>query len=91
MNTITRLNCSNCKFLSSKKEKVEKDDLNAQGGISDQTSAEKDRARNVKLITLPGKMAVTEKHWCNNSKVDQWVTKHMWCRGWEATGTIHVK
>jgi hypothetical protein len=89
---ITRLNCSNCKSVSgSKVEPVDNDALNTQGGIKDSSVQEKSRARKIKLITLPGKMKVTEKHWCNNKEVDQWVTEHMWCRRWEATGTIHIK
>lgn len=89
---ITRLNCSNCKFVStSKTTSVTKDQLNANGGIKDATPEERDRARKIRLITLPGKMKITEAHWCNQSEVDQWVTQRMWCRKWEATGTIHPK
>lgn len=88
---ITRLNCSNCEFLSSKKEPVDKEDLNSQGGMKNQTPAEESRARKIKLITLPGKMDVSFKHWCEHSDVDQWVTQHMWCRRWEASGTLHQK
>jgi hypothetical protein len=90
MNIISRLNCSNCKFVSSKKVvDVDSKDLNPQGGIKDSSPAEKTRGKNIRLITLPGKMKVTSKHWCENSTVDQWVTEHMWCRKWEAVGTIH--
>jgi hypothetical protein len=90
MKTITRLNCSNCKFLSTKKfEDVTKEELNKQGGMKDQTPEEKSRARKIKLITLPGDMKVTTKYWCDVSSVDQWVTEHMWCRCWEADGTLH--
>jgi len=91
MSTITRLNCSNCKFVSSRKEPVDKKDLNKQGGIKNQTPDEENRARKIRLITLPGSMSVEFKHWCNCPSVDQWVTEHMWCRCWEASGTIHPK
>lgn len=88
--TITRLNCSNCKYVSSKKTvSVTSGELNVQGGTKNQTSEENMRARKIKLITLPGKMKVTQKHWCDQPEVDQWVTEHMWCRMWEADGTMH--
>jgi hypothetical protein len=89
MTTITKLNCSNCKFVSPKAEPIKSDELNSQGGIKEQSDEERSRARSVKLITLPGNMKVKEKHWCSESSVDQWVTEHMWCRRWEAPGTIH--
>jgi hypothetical protein len=89
--TISRLNCSNCRYFSSQKEPVTDSDLNVQGGIKDRTPDESKKAKEIKLITLPGKMKVDFKHWCNSTDVDQWVTEHMWCRAWEAPGTIHIK
>jgi hypothetical protein len=89
---ITRLNCSNCKFVSTLKVlSISSDELNLQGGIKDASKEERARAQKVRLITLPGKAKIAEKHWCNQSDVDQWITEHMWCRKWEATGTIHPK
>jgi hypothetical protein len=89
---ITRLNCSNCKFVSpSKTTPMKKDELNANGGVKDASPEARVRARKIRLITLPGTIKVTEAHWCTNPEVDQWVTQHMWCRMWEATGTIHPK
>jgi hypothetical protein len=89
MKIITELNCSNCKFKTDKFEEIESDELNEQGGIKD--SEDETKARKVKLITLPGKMKVTKKYWCGNPEVEQWITQHMWCRKWDATGTIHIK
>ena len=91
MKIISELNCSNCKFLSDKSDKVYDDELNSQGGIKDPGKADMDRGQKVKLITLPGKMKVKKKFWCDHEDVDQWVTQHMWCRMWDATGTIHIK
>ena len=89
---ITRLNCSNCKHVSTTNViPIMKSELNPNGGVKDQTKEEKVRARKIRLITLPGKVNVTDKHWCNHSEVDQWVTKHMWCRRWEASGMINPK
>ena len=86
---ITRLNCSNCQFLDSKKkQEVTPDELNEQGGVASLNKHDLELAKKARLITLPGKASPKVRCWCTNEKVNQWVTEHMWCTWWEAPGTI---
>ncbi len=88
---VTRLNCSSCMFSKGQRHKVvEADELNDQGGIDSTDEGDIARAKDARLITLPGKTTTDIKVWCANPKVDRWITDRMWCTHWDTPDTIHV-
>lgn len=86
---IERLNCADCQWSKGQKtEPLDASDANEQGGMKCPGGEASARAKKGKLITLPGNAHSTSKTWCSNPKIDQWVTGRMWCKAWEAPGTL---
>ena len=83
-------NCANCKFTKgSKSTSVEKEELNAQGGLKITNAGDLKKAKEADLVTLPGKGKMpTVKVWCKHKDVDQWVTPRMCCAFWDAPGVL---
>lgn len=86
--TVTRLNCASCQFVNNIAEPIIDGEINGHGGMCITDKHHLEAAKKVRLITLPSNVKVTEKRWCNNPKVDQWVTPHMWCTEWNAPDTL---
>ena len=82
-------NCLNCKFINcSKEQKIEESELNPNGGLKAPDDAYLKMSKEVDLVTLPGKDSkVDEKYWCDNEKVENWVTERMCCALWDGKGT----
>ncbi len=87
---VTGTNCANCKFTKgSNSESVQKDELNAQGGLDITNKSDLRKARVGDLVTLPGKGKMpTIKVWCEHKDISQWVTQRMCCAYWDASGII---
>lgn len=83
---IVGTNCSNCRFVDLEAKKIATSALNEQGGYDPQGSEEMARAKENDLITLPGKIKVTETHRCLHKDIDMDVTAHMCCALWDANG-----
>jgi len=81
-------NCGNCRFVELEGKKVSSKELNEQGGRDPQGSTEMERAKEYDVITLPGKITVTEIHRCLHKDINMDVTSHMCCALWEAEGII---
>jgi hypothetical protein len=62
--------------------------LNLQGGIDPKTPEEMQRAKTADLITLPGGSAAdaSNKKFCNNEKIQMFVTIRMCCGYWDNAG-----
>lgn len=88
--TVTGTNCGNCKFTKgTEKVSVDKDELNAQGGLIISDKKELSDAKNGDLITLPGKGTKPKKKiWCKNKGINQFVTDRMCCAYWDAPGVV---
>lgn len=85
---IEGTNCGNCMYTQkSVSEKVEKEDLNSQGGIDSKAKKDLKLAEKADLITLPGDMLTDTKKHCNHPMVDQFVTSRMCCAYWDSEGT----
>lgn len=89
---VTGTNCSNCKFSqNSKSEPVEKDELNAQGGMKITDKDDLKKAQKGDLITLPGKGDIPEyKVMCKHKEIRQWITPRMCCAYWDTPGIIRA-
>lgn len=86
---IVGTSCINCDFIKGEKhEKVTRDELNKNGGIDSTTKSDLAHAKKADLITMPGHKYPSEKVWCNNENVQQWVTERMCCNFWNAPGII---
>jgi hypothetical protein len=84
---IIGTNCENCVFAKHDiKKPVDKSELNEYGGLKPPNKEYITMSKRVDLITLPGKEKVTEKFWCENDQVYDYVTKRMCCALWDATG-----
>ena len=85
---VVGTNCYNCKFISNKEEKVNSQELNAEGGIDPKNGDEMDRAKKGDLITLPGgsKADAENKKFCNNEEIKMFVTIRMCCAYWDNVG-----
>lgn len=85
---IEGTNCGNCMYTQkSVSEKINKEDLNSQGGIDSKSEKDLELAEKADLITLPGEMSVDTKKHCNHPMVDQFVTSRMCCAYWDSEGT----
>ena len=83
---ISGTNCGNCRFFTGKKESIKPDELNEQGGVKAPDKDHLDMAKEADLITLPGKDNPTEKVYCVNKDIKQFVTSHMCCAYWDNPG-----
>jgi hypothetical protein len=85
---VTGTNCKNCVWWCEDDErKVGKDELNENGGIKPYSDNYKKMAKEVDLVTLPGKGTATIKTICEHKKVMDWVTERMCCALWDGEGT----
>ena len=81
-------NCGNCIWWKAGSEKpVGKDELNQNGGLKAPNEHYVQMSKLVDLVTLPGKATVTEKAFCDNEHIEDWVTERMCCAKWDAKGT----
>lgn len=88
---IDGTNCFNCKFGDTgNSHKVEKDELDPQGGLKMTDKKILKIAADADLVTLPGKETVTEKFKCTHPKVKLNVTKRMCCAFWDADGILRA-
>ena len=85
---IIGVNCYNCLYASKETAQVTPEELNDKGGIDPKTDENRERAKEADLITLPGnlKSEVTSKRFCNNEKVEMFVTSRMVCAYWDNEG-----
>ncbi len=83
-------NCANCKFSSDKHEKVDKSELDPQGGLKMTDKKVLKTAQDADLVTLPGKATTTEKFMCTHPKVKLPVTERMCCAFWDAQGILRA-
>lgn len=85
---IEGTNCKNCVWWCKDDVRpVGKDELNENGGIKPYNDSYAKMAKEVDLITLPGKGTATEKTICEHEKVMDWVTERMCCALWDGEGT----
>ncbi len=86
---VVGTNCKNCVWWKEDTVKpVGKDELNENGGLKAPNDEYIAMSKEVDLISLPGKATVAEKAFCNNEKVNDWVTERMCCALWDAKGTV---
>ncbi len=81
-------NCFNCLFIAKEDTPVSSDELNEQGGIDPKSDENMEKAKTADLITLPGssKNEVETKRFCNNEKIEMFVTARMCCAYWDNEG-----
>jgi hypothetical protein len=81
---IVGTNCYNCKYIE-KKEAVNQNELNKEGGIDPKNEDELKRAEGADLITLPGgdKSDSKDKGFCGHPKIKLYVTACMCCAFWD--------
>lgn len=85
---IEGTNCKNCVWWCKDDVRpVGKDELNENGGIKPYNDSYAKMAKEVDLVTLPGKATATEKTICEHEKVMDWVTERMCCALWDGEGT----
>lgn len=85
---IEGTNCKNCVWWCKDDVRpVGKDELNENGGIKPYNDSYAKMAKEVDLVTLPGKGTATEKTICEHEKVMDWVTERMCCALWDGEGT----
>lgn len=83
-------NCANCKFSSDARKKVNKDQLDPQGGLKMTDKKQLKTAADCDLVTLPGRATVTEEFMCTNPKIKLMVTERMCCAFWDANGILRA-
>ena len=80
-------NCGNCSWRKDAKTKqVKPSDLNRQGGLDPEHSADLANAKASDLVTLPGRGTAREAFFCEHENIKQWVTDRMCCIYWDAPG-----
>lgn len=84
---IAGTNCKNCIWWTKESEKpVDKSELNEYGGLKAPNQAYIDMSKHADLITLPGKMIVKVKAYCNHEEIQDFVTERMCCAYWDGEG-----
>ncbi len=81
-------NCFNCLYIAKEDRSVDRSELNEQGGIDPDNDEEMEKAKTADLITLPGgtENEVKTKRFCNNEKIQMFVTARMCCAYWDNKG-----
>jgi hypothetical protein len=87
---VSGTNCKNCIFTKdSSTKKVERGELNSQGGLKISDSKDLEKAKEGDLVTLPGKGVMpSQKVLCQHKDISQYVTERMCCAYWDAPGII---
>lgn len=87
VNKVEGTNCDNCIWKTdAETRKVQKEELNDQGGLISTNTDDLRNAKTSDLVTLPGRASVDSAFYCKHAKVKQWVTSRMCCIFWDAPG-----
>jgi len=81
-------NCGNCVFWCHESEqKVDKSELNENGGLKAPNQAYLEKSKHADLISLPGKGTASVKTICEHPDIKDFVTDRMCCAYWNGEGT----
>ena len=84
---IKGTNCKNCIWWKKDSEqKVDKSELNENGGLKAPNEAYVKMSKHVDMVTLPGKAAVDVKAFCDHDDIKDFVTERMCCAYWDGEG-----
>jgi dephospho-CoA kinase len=84
---ISGTNCKNCVYWNKESEqKVDKSELNENGGLKAPNESYIKMAKHADLVTLPGKATVNMKAFCGHEDIQDFVTERMCCAYWDGKG-----